>query len=121
MSATASAKVVPPRILRINLGGEGEVADAINQQDSWILDPNWRSSRYGDSLALLVGNGHDFLISPNAALPFPDGTVDEIITNNVPIDAPTHLGLGVQSSEIRRILKSGGTWVRDGNLVYRKP
>jgi hypothetical protein len=118
---SAPKKSVPARLLRINLGGEGEVVGAINQQEAWVLDPNWRSSRYGKSLLELVGEGHDFLICPNAALPFPDVTVDEVITNNVPIDTITHLGMGVQSSEIRRILKSGGTWIRDGQTVYRKP
>ncbi len=31
------------------------------------------------------------------------------------------LGLGVQSSEIRRILKPGGEWIRDGVLEWTKP
>jgi hypothetical protein len=121
MSISNAPAGIHPKIIRINLGGEGEGVGAINQQEAWVLDPTWRSSRYGKSLLDLIAEGHDFLICPNTALPLPDGTVDEVITNNVPIDTTTYLGMGVQSSEIQRILKSGGTWIRDGQTVYRKP
>jgi hypothetical protein len=47
--------------------------------------------------------------------------MDLAITNGVPIDLTTHLGPGVQSSEIRRILRPGGTWVLDGLPHYTKP
>ncbi len=86
-----------------------------------MLDPNWFSSRTGQTFVELVADGHVFLIAPNDALPFPDDTVDEVITDSVPIDVMTPFGLGVQSSEIRRILKSGGIWIRDTILVYTKP
>ncbi|MCI0703426.1 MAG: class I SAM-dependent methyltransferase [Planctomycetia bacterium] len=105
----------------INLGGEGEIADVINQQGPWALDPNWRSSRQGKTLQELVKDGHDFLIAPNDRLPLPDNSVDRVYTDSVPIDVTTWLGPGVQSSEIRRILKSGGEWIRDGTLYYTKP
>jgi hypothetical protein len=108
-------------MLAISLGGEGEVPGVINQQGSWALDPNWRCSRDGRTLQELVADGHVFLICPNVPLPFPDGSVDRVYTDSVPIDVATWLGPGVQSSEIRRILKAGGEWIRDGVLYYTKP
>ena len=107
---------------RVNLGGEGEEPGVLNQQSHWaVTDPGWRSSQGGESLATVVGAGHDFLISPNDRLPLPDGCADEVITNSVPIDVPTWLGPGVQSSEIHRILKPGGIWTRDGHSFFQKP
>ena len=108
-------------MLAVNLGGEGEVAGVINQQGSWVLVPNWRSSREGKTFEQLVADGHIFLICPNDALPFPDGTVDLVYTDSVPVDIVALLGPGVQSSEIRRILKPGGQWIRDGILEWVKP
>ena len=53
---------------------------------------------------------------------FPDSVADSIITNGVPVDqGATWLGPSVSSIEIKRVLKSGGTWYNDGVLVYRKP
>src|SRR5262245_38065211 len=105
----------------INLGGEGEIPGVLNQQGPWALDSAWRSSRDGKTLAELVADGHAFLICGNMSLPIPDNSVDEVHTNSVPIDVMTWQGPGVQSSEIRRILKSGGHWIRDGALAYTKP
>ena len=105
----------------INLGGEGEIAGIINQQGPWALSPNWRCSRDGRTLQELVADGHDFLICPNVPLPFPDSSVDLVYTNSVPIDRNSLLGSGVQSSEIQRILKPGGQWIRDGVLEWTKP
>ena len=51
-----------------------------------------------------------------------DATIDEVLTNSIPpVDAVTFLGPGVQSSEIERILKSGGVWFRNGQVEYVKP
>lgn len=109
-------------VLKVNLGGEGEEPDVINQQGPWvILDPRWRSSRSGQTFADLVAAGHVFLICGNLTLPFPDDSVDVVITNGVPIDRNSLLGPGVQSPEIRRILKPGGIWVHDGAVVWTKP
>lgn len=47
--------------------------------------------------------------------------MDLVITNSVPIDIPGLGGPGVQSSEIRRILRTGGQWIHDGQLTYTKP
>jgi hypothetical protein len=93
---------------RINLGGEGEILDVINQQCSWVLSTSWRTSQGGWTLGRLVNQGNPVLIAENTALPFPDDVMDEVFTNSVPIDQVTHLGPGVQSIEIQRILKSGG-------------
>jgi hypothetical protein len=107
--------------LLLNLGGEGEIPGVLNQQGPSVVEPNWRSSRDGKTLQELVSLGHDFLIAPNDRLPISDNSVDRIYTNGVPIDVTTWLGLGVQTSEIQRILKSGGEWIRDGVPYFTKP
>lgn len=107
--------------MRVNLGGEGEVPVVLNQQGHWVLDPAWRSSRYGQTLQELIADGHQFIIADNMHLPFAGDSMDQVITNSVPIDLMTHLGPGVQSNEIQRILKSGGRWIRDGTVWYVKP
>lgn len=103
----------------VNLGGEGEVAGALNVQGEWILDAAWQSSRGGKSLSELQAAGHDFVVAENTALPFANQSVDKVITNSVPIDHSTWLGPGVQSSEVWRILKEGGTWINNGKVVPR--
>jgi hypothetical protein len=107
--------------LTINLGGEGEIPGVINQQGPWALGPAWRSSRDGKTLQELVADGHNFLICPNDPLPFPDNSVDRVYTESVPIDKTTWLGVGVQSTEIRRILKPGGEWIDNGVVAWTKP
>lgn len=104
----------------INLGGEGEVASVLNQQTSNAAGPSWKSVN-SRSLHDLIQSGCDFLLCPNDVLALPDSCVDVVYTNNVPIDVATWRGPGVQSSEIQRILKSGGVWIRDGVLFYTKP
>jgi hypothetical protein len=81
-----------PPLWRINRGGEGEVPGVLNQQGRWVVRGGYRSSRAGQTFAHLVNAGHDFLLADNVALPIPDGSVDEVITNYVPIDRTTHLG-----------------------------
>ena len=112
--------------IEINLGGEGEIPGVINQLCPWVLTPGWTSSQTRHTLPQLAAAGHVFLICENLHLPFPDDSVDLVYTNSVPIDRNTHLGPGVQSSEIRRILKPGGRWVHDGGPangghVWTKP
>jgi hypothetical protein len=108
----------------VNLGGEGEIPGVINQQPPWALGPQWRSTTLGNpgkSIRQLEAEGHQFIIGLNDLLPFANDSIDAVYTNSVPIDVTTHLGPGVQSSEIRRILKSGGVWIKDGWVWYRKP
>jgi hypothetical protein len=107
--------------IALNLGGEGEFPGVINQQGPGALSPNWRSSRDGKTLQELVADGHAFLIAPNNPLPFPDNSVAVVYTESVPIDVTTWLGLGVQSSAIKRILKPGGQWIDNGVVVWTKP
>lgn len=109
-----------PIAITLNLGGEGEIASVINQQGPWAFDLTWRSSRDGKTLQELAKD-HIFLISPNDPLPFPDSTVDLVHTESVPIDRTTWFGPGVQSSEIKRILRSGGQWIDNGVVVWTKP
>jgi hypothetical protein len=104
----------------LNLGGEGELPDVINQQPQWVTSPQARSS-VGTRLSALIAGGNDFLFCRNTALPFPDQSVDVVFSDGVPIDINTWLGPGVQSTEIERILKSGGEWQHDGISVYMKP
>jgi hypothetical protein len=111
---------MPP--LRINLGGEGEVPGVLNQQGPWAVRRGWRSSRSGQSLQALARAGHPFLIADNVNLPLPDAAYDEVITNNTPPeDWRTNLGPTVQTSEIQRILKTGGRWIHNGLVKWVKP
>jgi len=105
----------------INLGGEGEVPAVINQQRPAALSATWRSCVAGLTLEQLSLQGNDFLICPNVLLPINDDSIDLVITNSVPIDIVFLGEPGVQSSEIRRVLVSGGQWVHDGNIRYIKP
>ncbi len=108
--------------IELNLGGEGEIPGVLNQQGPWALSQHWFRSRDGKTLPEVVAEGHIFLICPNDHLPFPDDSVDRVYTNGVPIDRTTLLGPGVQSAEIKRILKSGGEWYDDyGATVWTKP
>src|SRR5207248_4849771 len=61
----------------------------------------------GHHLAALMVAGEVFLFCRNVELPFPDGTVDYVFSNSMPVDINTWLGPGVQSSEIRRVLRAG--------------
>ena len=70
--------------LRINLGGEGEIADVLNQQGRWVVHRGWHSSADGLTLQALVRSGHSFLIADNVDLPLPNDAYDEVITNNTP-------------------------------------
>jgi hypothetical protein len=106
---------------RVNLGGEGEIVGVVNQQPPWVVHPDWRSSRTGETLQELVAHGVDFLICPNLPVALPDSCADEVLTNDVPVDLITFLGLGVQSNEVNRILKPGGKWIHDGLLRSVKP
>ena len=99
---------------RINLGGEGEVPGVLNQQPPFALGPSWFSWRHGGkTLRELQAAGIPFIIADNTNLPFADNSMDEVITNSVPIDIDIGFGPGVQSSEIARILKPGGAWLKD--------
>jgi hypothetical protein len=111
----------PSSPYRVNLGGEAELPGVLNQQGPWAPQHGWAPSRTSQTLAQLVAAGHTFLICDNLDVSLPDSCADEILTNSVPIDVNTWIGPGVQSSEIRRILKSGGIWVRDGIPHYVKP
>lgn len=105
----------------INLGGEGEIPSVVNQQGPWVVtDPRWRSSRDGKTFAVLVSEGLSFLICPNSEIALPNGSVNVVHTNGVPVDRTSTYGPGVQSSEIRRILKPGGEWHHDGELIWTK-
>jgi hypothetical protein len=108
------------RVLRLNLGGEGEEPDCINQQPEW-RDLNDLASRSGSPLRAILIGGHPFLFCSNLRLPFPDDSVHEVITNGVPIDRTTLWGAGVQSTEVTRVLCSGGTWIDNGVVVHTEP
>src|SRR5437763_15249353 len=104
----------------LNVGGEGEVPGVINQQRPAALDPTWGSCVAGATLEQLALQGHNFLICPNTPLPINGDSVDRALTNSVPIDTVSLGQPGIQSSEIRRVLVSGGEWVHDGAVRYTK-
>jgi len=109
-----------PMHLTLNLGGEAEEPKVINQQPDWVTSPpHW--VQVSHHLAPLIAGGEPFLFCRNTDLPFPDGSVGMIISNNVPVDINTWLGPGVQSSEVHRVLRSGGQWRHNGQIVYTKP
>lgn len=110
-------------MLVISLGGEGEVPGVINQQGPWaVTDHRWRSAQDGKTFAELVAEGITFLICPNHPLPFPDESVDVVITNGVKVDGLGSYGPWVTTAEIERILKSGGEWRKDyGADLWTKP
>lgn len=106
----------------VNIGGEGELAGVLNQQGPWvILDPHYRSSVLGLTFTELVAAGHDFLICPNDLRAIPDGSCDVIYTNSIPINRNSTFGPGVQSADIKRKLKAGGVWYRDGQVEWVQP
>ena len=82
------------QLVRVNLGGEGEVPGVLNQQPPFALLPSWRSQS-GKTVAELQAAGIPMLIAPNDRLPFANDSVDEVITNNVPVDRLAAYGPGV--------------------------
>jgi hypothetical protein len=109
----------PP--FQLNLGGEGEVADSINQQPPWV-DLTWAIARNGLPLRTLTTAGVPVLFCDNTNLCFPDSIIDIVYTNGVPVDlGATWLGPSISSGEIKRILKSRGQWYDNGVLVNQKP
>jgi hypothetical protein len=108
-------------LIRVNLGGEGEYPDCINQQGPWALLQSWRAADGIRTFYDLLAEGHRFVISSNLHLPFAEGSVDVVYTRSVPIDINSLHGPGVQSSEVQRILKSGGIWMGDDQVRWVKP
>jgi hypothetical protein len=103
----------------INLGSEGEEPDVLNQQRPAVLASNWASCAQGVSFDQLASS-HSFLICQNDPLHIADNSIDLVITNSVPIDSGGLLGdPPIMSREIRRILASGGQWVRDGAFGFK--
>ena len=117
----APVNIVVQALLRLNLGGEGEEPNCINQQPPWVDLCN-SISRNGQPLRSLTYALVPFLFCDNNCLSFPDSIIDSVITNGVPVDqGVTWLGPSISSVEIKRVLKSGGTWHNDGIVVYTKP
>jgi hypothetical protein len=84
-----------PPLIRVNLGGEGEEPGVMNQQPPFALGPTWFSWRNaGKTLRELEAAGIPFIIADNTKLPFADDSVDEVITNGVPLDRSTKDGPG---------------------------
>ena len=108
-------------ITQINLGGEGEVPNVINQQRPAVLSSGWGSAQSGLTLEQLAHQGHDFLICSNVALPIADDSIDLVITNSVPINIIQFGQPSVQTCELRRILATPGHWVHDNRVVMTKP
>lgn len=106
--------------LQLNLGGEGEVPDCINQQPPWV-DLTWPIARNGLPLSTLTTARIPLLFCDNECLCFPDSTIDNVFTNGVPVDQPTWWGPSVTSKEIERVLKPEGCWFDNGIPVYQKP
>lgn len=105
-------------MFRVNLGGEGEVPDVLNQQGRWVGAPGWPSKQAGGTLRGFLLLGHDLLICDNDHIALPDESVDEVITNSVPVDVVNWRGPGIQSSEVIRLLLSGRVDSQRTGTVY---
>ena len=88
--------------------------NTINVQGPWVLELGWLSSETRLTLRELRLTGNQFVVASNQHLPFADGSIHTVITNNVPIDGTTWLGPGIQTSEIWRILTPGAQWINNG-------
>jgi hypothetical protein len=61
------------------------------------------------------------IICDNTALPFPDLTIDVVVTNGAPIDrGDTWLGPSIPSAEIKRVLRPGCVWYDNGLQAFTK-
>jgi hypothetical protein len=100
----------------VNLGGEGEWAGAVNVQPGFVLDWGGTMSS-GQTVNELQAAGNQVVIANNLTLPFADGSVDIVVTNNVPLNINTGYGPGIPTSEIQRILAPGGTWFNNGAIT----
>ena len=114
----------------VNLGGEGEEPNALNQQHAPQWTPARELSRGGDAahgastFADLLEAGEDFLLCRNERVALPDACVDRVVTNNVRVyphdaDRPSNdwFGPWVVESEITRILRPGGEWYHSEERV----
>ncbi len=110
----------------VNLGGEGEEPGVRNQQPEWVpTDPSWRSQR-NEPWPQFAARVPDVDYVPNDLSAYPAESFDVVYTCSVPIDCPGVRGRpGLKSSDIKRILKSGGRWVNTEPLgqvtTWNKP
>lgn len=102
-------EIVPQKpILRLNLGGEGEVPGCIQVNLRHVLDAGDRfiASRNGDPIGIKgILKGGPLVICDSDQLPFLPEVFDEIYANGVPIDTHTWLGPGYSSKEICRVCR----------------
>ena len=103
----------PPIVL--NIAGEGEIPGAINVNHPSMTRATPLSRDGTKTIGDMMDQGERFVLADNKALPFRTNSIDVVHTKNVPIDVESKVGGAYpQSSEIWRILKSTGTWFRDG-------
>ncbi len=95
----------------VNLGGEGEQRGAINVQPGRIGGDAELAHEHARDVARL--SDQPVVKAAGNRLPFATGSVDLVVTNNVPIDEPrsTHFGPSFTISEVLRILKPDGLWL----------
>jgi RHS repeat-associated protein len=111
----------------VNIGGEGEIANAINLQPRLALHRGHTFQRTGKNLAQHISQGDEFLIynAQKQVLPFRSNSVPEIHSNSVPIDKfggkPGGVFPAIKESEILRVLRPGAKWFHDGVLQLTKP
>ncbi|HNQ16881.1 MAG TPA: hypothetical protein PKJ26_03520 [Candidatus Woesebacteria bacterium] len=104
----ASRNVPQKPVLRLNLGGEGEILGCIQVNLPYVLEAgdNFVASRNGDPIGIKgVLRGGPLVICDSDRLPFLPGVFDEIFANGVPIDRTTWLGPGYSGKEICRVCK----------------
>lgn len=110
-ASVATTSLLSRSSIALNLGGEGEVAGAgvVNVQAGSMGGDRGLAIRSAVDVArttnqrVVVGTGN--------ALPFRTGAVNQVITNNVPVDAGlTYFGQSLASHEIYRVLSPLGQW-----------
>ena len=72
-----------PESFCVNLGGEGEIVGAWNQQPPFATDASWQSTTIlnpNKMIAELESEGHIFIICPNDRLSFDAESVDVVYT-----------------------------------------
>ncbi len=107
-AGVAAAGTEAPTV--VNLGGEGEVADAINVQPARIAGRSDIAVQNAERVA--AKSAQPVVLAAGDELPFATGSVDQVWTNNVPIGTGSgYFGPDFDPNEILRILKPGGTWL----------
>lgn len=106
----------PKARIRLNLGGEGEVPNAINIQPATIGGSSGEAVK--NAKKIQESCGQPVVCATGDKLPFPDNSVDDIFLNNAPLNGVNgYFGPSFTTDEINRILKPDGNFYHNGQQV----